>query len=71
MAATSSLASGVVPAYFKEAVVEPLLKKPNLDTSVLCNYRPISKLPFISKILEKTVLVQLQSFLEVHGSLHF
>ena len=65
----SSLASGVVPAYFKEAGVEPLLKKPNLDTSVLSNYRPISKLPFISKILEKTVLVQLQSFLEVHGIL--
>uniref|UniRef100_A0A671Y010 Reverse transcriptase domain-containing protein n=1 Tax=Sparus aurata TaxID=8175 RepID=A0A671Y010_SPAAU len=65
----SSLASGVVPAFFKEAAVEPLLKKPNLDTSVHSNYRPISKLPFISKILEKTVLVQLQSFLEVHGIL--
>ena len=44
----SSLESGSV-----QAVVAPLIKKTNLDTSVLSNYRPISKLPFISKILEK------------------
>ena len=65
----SSLASGVVPLYFKKAVVTPLIKKTNLDTSILANYRPISKLPFISKILEKTVLVQLQSFLHLHNIL--
>ena len=58
----NSLASGVVPTYFKQAVVEPLIKKPSLDSSVLSNFRPISKLPFISKILEKVVLLQLQSF---------
>ena len=63
----SSLAAGVVPLYFKKAVVTPLIKKPNLDTSILANYRPISKLPFISKILEKTVLVQLHSFLHLHN----
>ena len=63
----SSLASGVVPVYFKKAVVSPLIKKPSLDTSVLANYRPISKLPFISKILEKTVLSQLLSFLQLHS----
>ncbi len=41
-----------------------LLKKPNLDLNVLANFRPVSNLPFISKILEKTVLQQLQSFLD-------
>uniref|UniRef100_A0A4W5LQJ5 Reverse transcriptase domain-containing protein n=1 Tax=Hucho hucho TaxID=62062 RepID=A0A4W5LQJ5_9TELE len=65
----SSLTSGYVPLCFKEAVVQPLIKKPNLDTSILANYRPISKLPFMSKILEKAVLVQLQSFLDLHGIL--
>lgn len=35
----------------------------NLDPSILSNYRPISNLPFISKLLESTVATQLQSFL--------
>ncbi|XP_034562467.1 uncharacterized protein LOC117829052, partial [Notolabrus celidotus] len=62
----SSLSSGIVPLSFKHAVVQPLLKKPGLDRSVLANYRPISKLPFISKILEKVIHVQLKSFLDEH-----
>lgn len=48
-----SLLSGFVPTAFKHAVVEPVIKKSNLDPIVLSNYRPISKLPFMSKILEK------------------
>ena len=51
----SSLSSGVVPENFNHAVVQPLIKKPGLDPAVLVNFRPISKLPFISKILEKVV----------------
>uniref|UniRef100_A0A671US34 Reverse transcriptase domain-containing protein n=1 Tax=Sparus aurata TaxID=8175 RepID=A0A671US34_SPAAU len=60
----SCLRSGTVPAAFKHAVVRPLLKKPNLDPSVLSNFRPVSNLPFLSKVLEKVVFIQLQSFLE-------
>lgn len=63
----SSLQSGSVPPDFKHAVVEPILKKQNLDPTVLSNYRPISKLPFPSKVLEKVVLLQLQTFLDYHG----
>ncbi len=59
-----SLHSGLMPLSLKQAVVQPLLKKPNLDHSVLSNFRPISKLPFLSKVLEKIVLSQLQSFLD-------
>ena len=51
----SSLCSGVVPPQFKQAVVTPLLKKPGLDPNDLKNFRPLSSLPFISKILEKVV----------------
>uniref|UniRef100_A0AAQ6IB00 Reverse transcriptase domain-containing protein n=1 Tax=Anabas testudineus TaxID=64144 RepID=A0AAQ6IB00_ANATE len=51
----TSLSTGIVPDYFKIASVQPLLKKPGLDPSSPENYRPISKLPFISKILEKYV----------------
>ena len=52
----TSLASGFVPPDFKTAIVKPLLKKPSLDQNVLKNYRPISNLPFLSKILENVVL---------------
>ncbi|XP_013871818.1 RNA-directed DNA polymerase from mobile element jockey [Austrofundulus limnaeus] len=63
----SSLLSGVVPTNFKHAVVHPLLKKTGLDPTVLGNYRPISKLPLLSKVLEKIVYVQLKSFLDEHN----
>ncbi|XP_026176392.1 uncharacterized protein LOC113138288 [Mastacembelus armatus] len=62
----SSLSFGVVPSNFKHAVVQPLIKKPSLDPSVLANYRPISRLPFFSKVLEKVVYAQLKAFLDEH-----
>ncbi len=40
------------------------LKKPQRDPKDLVNYRPISNLPFLSKILEKVASSQLDSFLE-------
>lgn len=66
-ALNSSLLSGCVPLTLKHAVVQPLLKKPTLDPNILANYRPISKLPFIAKILEKVVHDQLQSHLDTNG----
>ena len=60
----SSLASGTVPASFKIATIKPLLKKANLDGSDLSNYRPISTLPFLSKVLERVVLAQLLAHLD-------
>ncbi len=60
----SSLSLGHVPKPFKLAVIKPLIKKPQLDPSELANYRPISNLPFMSKILEKVVSAQMCSFLQ-------
>ncbi|KAL0152406.1 hypothetical protein M9458_052129 [Cirrhinus mrigala] len=60
----SSLSLGHVPKPFKLAVIKPLIKKPQLDPSKLANNRPISNLPFMSKILEKVVSAQLCSFLQ-------
>ena len=37
-----SLASGVFPTEFKEAIVCPLLKKAGLDTADMKNFRPVS-----------------------------
>uniref|UniRef100_A0A669D7L0 Reverse transcriptase domain-containing protein n=1 Tax=Oreochromis niloticus TaxID=8128 RepID=A0A669D7L0_ORENI len=63
----TSLASGIVPAYFKTAVIHPLLKKPMLDPSLTSNYRPISKIPLIAKILEKIVAKQLTAVLDKYS----
>uniref|UniRef100_A0A8C6NV41 Reverse transcriptase domain-containing protein n=1 Tax=Nothobranchius furzeri TaxID=105023 RepID=A0A8C6NV41_NOTFU len=63
----ASLVSGKVPAYFKNAVIHPLLKKPSLDASLHSSFKPISKLPFISKILEKVVAKQLTAALDEHN----
>ena len=59
-----SLESGYVPPSIKTAVLLPLLKKPSLDHEILSNYRPISNLKVISKIIEKVVAVRLQDYLE-------
>uniref|UniRef100_A0A669EXB8 Reverse transcriptase domain-containing protein n=1 Tax=Oreochromis niloticus TaxID=8128 RepID=A0A669EXB8_ORENI len=62
-----SLLSGSVPLAFKHAVVQPILKKKNLDCHDLLNYRPISKLLFLSKILERLVFSQLQAYLDTNN----
>ena len=62
-----SLLAGHVPPALKTAVIKPLLKKPTLDPEVLANYRPISNLPFLSKVLEKTVAAQLQDHLKLNN----
>ena len=59
----TSLAAGVVPDAFKEALVYPRLKKPSLNTEELGNYRPVSNLSFLSKTLERVVASQLNDHL--------
>ena len=54
-----SLDSGEVPSGFKIAAVIPNLLKSGLDPDDPNNYRPISNLPFLSKILERAVASQL------------
>lgn len=47
------LISGVFLASLKEAIGMPLIKKPNLDRDILINYRPVSKVLFLSKTAER------------------
>ena len=56
-----SLCTGIFPNKLKIAKVLPLFKKGN--PHVFGNYRPISLLPSISKIFEKTVYKQLYDYL--------
>jgi hypothetical protein len=52
-----SLQSGCFLLSWKEALVHPLLKKISLE-AMFMNFRPVSNLPFISKLAERAVLQQ-------------
>ena len=58
-----SLEKGYLSASQKKAIVYPGLKKPSLDPDDLYNYRPISNLSFVSKLLERAVHAQLLLYL--------
>ena len=58
-----SFSTGIVPSNFKAAVLKPLLKKPGLDPELVRNYRPISNLPFLSKVQERIVAKQIVDYL--------
>ena len=57
-----SLKTGTIPTDWKAAKVIPLFKSGSL--AEIDNYRPISILPSISKILEKVVYRQLMTYLQ-------
>ena len=65
----TSLITGFFPEQCKNAIIRPLLKKPTLDPEKLKNFRPVSNLHFISKVLEKVVMQRLEEHLNEH-SLH-
>ena len=56
-----SLSEGIFPSSFKQAIVHPLLKKLSLPDDDLNNFRPISNLNFISKILGEVVASSIHS----------
>ena len=62
-----SLSEGVVPADFKKTVVTPLIKKASLPPDDLKNYRPVSGLCFISKLVECVVAAQLNDYVYSNG----
>ena len=62
-----SLRLGKFPSALKQASIRPGLKKPTLDVDDLKNYRPISNLSYLSKILEKVVHEQLNCYVDKNG----
>ena len=54
-----SLQTANVHTRYKQAVVKPLLKKPGLEP-IYKNYRPVSNLTFISKVIEQAASNQIE-----------
>ena len=64
-----SLQSGLFPRKWKTTVVTPLLKKQAMDL-VMSSYRPVSNLPYLSKLVEKAMLAQINSHCNTNNLLH-
>ena len=63
-----SLSTGIFPEPLKTAIiVKPLLKKPTLDCTSLKNFRPVSNIACMSKVIEKVIPFQLHSHMTRHN----
>jgi len=63
----ASLQHGHLPAAQKKAIVTPLLKKPDINTVDMVNYRAVSNLSFLSTTVERVVADQLNRYLASSG----
>ena len=59
----NSLSSSIFPKSMGRALITPILKKPSLDCNEFSNYRPVSNINYMSKIIEKVVSNQLKEYL--------
>jgi hypothetical protein len=64
----ASLSTGVLPTERKKALVTPVPKRNPAE--IFIDYRPISVLPVVSKVLERLVNTQLFAYLSNNGILH-
>jgi len=63
----ATLCAGRLPPPQKHAVVTPLLKKTGLDAEEWKNYRPVSNLTFLSKMVERVIASRLTTYLSGHS----
>ena len=53
------LTTGDFPISCKSSIVIHFIKKPGLDREMLKNYRPVSNLSFLSKVIEKVISIRI------------
>ena len=63
----ASLTSGSFPSSLSTAIISPVLKKPSLDRNDVKNYRPVSNIRYVGKLIETAVSKQLTSYIESNG----
>jgi hypothetical protein len=65
-----SFSSGEFPASLKHAIITPVIKKVGLDSEDLRNFRPISNLTLVNKLIERIASKWLENQLEISKWLH-
>jgi hypothetical protein len=63
----TSFSSCQFPDALKHAIVVPLLKKVSLDCENKKNYRPVSNLPFLGKLIEKIAIARCKGHMKLNG----
>ena len=62
-----SLSTGIFPDIWKQAIINPLIKKPSLDSNELKNYRPVANISFMSKLIEKHVFNCINEHMDINN----
>ena len=65
----ASLTQGRLPISQRHAIVTPLLKMAGTDSADMANFRPVSNLSFMSKVVERAVANQLTEYLSANNLL--
>ena len=55
----TSFSTATIPSQLKAAIIRPIIKGPALDPDDYSNFRPVSNLPVLGKIIEKVVYSRL------------
>ena len=55
----------------KSSVMDPLLKKFNLDSEIYKNYRPVNNLVFLSKLTERIVARRIDNHMEINNLFNY
>ena len=63
----ASIRENEFPATFKFASLVPILKKSALDKEQFKNFRPVSNLAYVGKLIEKVVVDQLNDFRDTNN----
>ena len=58
-----SLSLGIFQRSMKPALVKPLIKNHRMYCYILNNYRPVSNITFLSKVIERAVAFHLNKYL--------
>ena len=64
-----SITQSCMPQSLKEATITPIMKKVDEGPEDMKNFRPVSNLPYLSKIIEKVIAKQLEEHFN-NNSLH-
>jgi len=62
-----SYSTSIFPTALKMSQIRPKLKKKDLDSDSFSSYRPLANIQFLSKVIEKSVAIQVHDYLDTYN----